>query len=53
MLIMAMGKGRGDTLKAVQETVELVKHTTGIWKLESRDDGEFWVIGGEYQGEKG
>ncbi len=46
MLIMAMGKGRGDTLKAVQETVELVKHTTGIWKLESRDDGEFWVIAG-------
>ncbi|BBD73053.1 molybdenum biosynthesis protein MoaD [Sulfodiicoccus acidiphilus] len=46
MLIMAMGRGRGDALKAVAEAVELVKHTTGIWKLETRDDGQYWVVAG-------
>ncbi|AHC51288.1 molybdenum biosynthesis protein MoaD [Sulfolobus acidocaldarius SUSAZ] len=45
-LVMALGRGRGDTLKAVEEAVELVKHTTGIWKLEIRDDGEYWVVAG-------
>jgi len=46
MLIMALGKGRGDAIKAIGEAVELVKHTTGIWKLEVRDDGQFWVVAG-------
>ena len=45
-LVMALGKGRKDTIRAVEEAVELVKHTTGIWKLEVRDDGEFWVVAG-------
>ena len=47
LLIMALGKGRKDTIKAVEEALELVKHTTGIWKLEIRDDGEFWVVAGD------
>ncbi|MQL55854.1 MoaD family protein [Acidianus ambivalens] len=46
LLIMCMGRGRKDSIKAVEEAVELVKNTTGIWKLEIRDDGEFWVVAG-------
>lgn len=46
LLIMALGKGRKDAITAVEETLELVKHTTGIWKLEIRDDGEYWVVAG-------
>lgn len=46
LLIMALGKGRKDALDAVKEALELVKHTTGIWKLEIRDDGEYWVVAG-------
>ena len=45
-VVMALGKGRKDTIDAVKEAVELVKNTTGIWKLEVRDDGEFWVVAG-------
>lgn len=46
LLIMALGKGRKDAIHAVEEALELVKHTTGIWKLEIRDDGEYWVVAG-------
>ncbi|BCU68226.1 molybdenum biosynthesis protein MoaD [Sulfolobales archaeon HS-7] len=46
ILIMALGRGRKDAIRAVEEALELVKHTTGIWKLERRDDGEFWVVAG-------
>ncbi len=46
LLIMCMGRGRKDSIRAVEEAVELVKNTTGIWKLEIRDDGEFWVVAG-------
>lgn len=53
MLIMALGRGRQDSIEAVKETVELVKHTTGIWKLEKRDDGDFWVVAGNTRVKKG
>lgn len=46
ILIMCMGRGRKDAIHAVEEAIELVKHTTGIWKLEIREDGEFWVVAG-------
>ncbi|ARM75128.1 MoaD family protein [Acidianus manzaensis] len=46
ILIMCIGKGRKDAIHAIEEAIELVKHTTGIWKLEIRDDGEFWVVAG-------
>lgn len=46
MLIMALGRGRKDSIQAIEEAVELVKHTTGIWKLEIREDGQFWVVAG-------
>ncbi|BCU69026.1 MoaD family protein [Stygiolobus caldivivus] len=45
-LVMALGRGRKDTINAVEEAVEMVKHSTGIWKLEVRDDGQFWVVAG-------
>ncbi|MEM0121978.1 MAG: MoaD family protein, partial [Saccharolobus sp.] len=35
-----------DVIDAIKEALELVKHTTGIWKLEVRDDGEYWVVAG-------
>lgn len=46
ILIMAIGKSRHDVLQSIEEAIELVKNTTGIWKLEVRDDGEFWVVAG-------
>ncbi len=46
ILIMCIGKGRRDAINAIGEAIELVKHTTGIWKLEIRDDGEYWVVAG-------
>ncbi|MCQ4344527.1 MAG: MoaD family protein, partial [Sulfolobales archaeon] len=42
-----LSKGRKDGIEAVKEAVELVKHTSGIWKLEVRDDGEYWVVAGD------
>lgn len=47
LMVMTMGKSRHDVLDAIQEAVELIKNTTGIWKLEVRDDGEFWVVAGD------
>ena len=52
-VVMALGRGRKDTIEAVKEAVELVKHTTGIWKLEVRDDGEYWVVAGNTRVKKG
>lgn len=46
ILIMVLGRGRKDAIDAVKDTIELVKHTSGIWKLEVRDDGEYWVVAG-------
>lgn len=46
ILIMCIGKGRKDAINAIGEAIELVKHTTGIWKLEIRDDGDYWVVAG-------
>ncbi len=52
-LVMALGRGRKETIDAVREAVELVKHTSGIWKLEVRDDGEYWVVAGNTRVKKG
>lgn len=35
ILIMVLSRGRKDSIDAVKETIELVKHTTGIWNLRS------------------
>ncbi|NON63245.1 MoaD family protein [Acidianus sp. RZ1] len=53
ILIMCLGKGRKDAIRAIEEGIELVKHTTGIWKLEVRDDGDFWVVAGNTRVKRG
>jgi len=45
MIISIQGVGRRETLEAMRDAIELVKHTTGIWKIERRGDGEYWVLG--------
>jgi molybdopterin synthase catalytic subunit len=36
---------RGKAFKGASEILERVKHEVPIFKLEVRDDGEYWVIG--------
>lgn len=43
--VFVLGVSRRDVIPALTEIVERVKHEVGIWKLEKRDDGFFWVIG--------
>jgi MoaD family protein len=45
MIVSIQGVSRKEVLEAMKEAIELVKHTTGIWKLERREDGEYWVLG--------
>lgn len=43
--VIVAGVSRRDVIPALTEIVERVKHETGIWKLERRDDGSYWVLG--------
>lgn len=43
--IIVLGVSRRDVFPAISEIMERVKHETGIWKIERREDGEFWVLG--------
>ncbi|MEM2206275.1 MAG: MoaD family protein [Sulfolobales archaeon] len=43
--VIVAGVSRRDVIPALTEIVERVKHETGIWKLEIRDDGSYWVLG--------
>ncbi len=43
--VFVLGVSRYDVIPALAEIIERVKHEAGIWKLEKRDDGAFWVIG--------
>ncbi len=45
MIIAIQSRGRKEAIEAMRETIEMVKHTTGIWKLESRENGQYWVLG--------
>ncbi len=45
MLISIQSRGRREALEAMREAIEMVKHTTGIWKLESRESSQYWVLG--------
>jgi MoaD family protein len=45
MIIAIQSRGRKEALEAMREAIEMVKHTTGIWKLESRESGEYWILG--------
>lgn len=45
LLIMASASSRKAVFGAVREVLERVKSEVPIWKLEVREDGEFWVVG--------
>ena len=45
VLIIASANTRSKALKAVEEAIERVKKEAPIWKLEVRDDGEYWIVG--------
>ncbi len=36
---------RSAAFQAAREAIDRVKHETGIWKLERREDGAYWVLG--------
>ncbi len=36
---------RNTAFNVAKEVLEKVKHETPIWKLERRNDGEYWVLG--------
>lgn len=46
LIVVLQGRGREEVFNAMPKIVDMIKHTTGIWKLEIREDGAFWVIGG-------
>lgn len=45
VVIAAIAKSRKSALAAVGEMIERVKHEVPIFKLEVREDGEYWVVG--------
>ncbi len=45
LYILVSGVSRSQTIAAMKEVLERVKHEAPIYKLEKREDGEFWVIG--------
>ncbi|MCS7108786.1 MAG: MoaD family protein [Sulfolobales archaeon] len=45
LYVVVVGRGRRDVMPALTEIVERIKHETAIWKLERRDDGNYWVLG--------
>ena len=45
VVIAVSAKGRSEALEALRSILERVKHEPPIYKLEKRDDGEYWVIG--------
>uniref|UniRef100_A0A7C4B8H5 Molybdenum cofactor biosynthesis protein MoaE n=1 Tax=Thermofilum pendens TaxID=2269 RepID=A0A7C4B8H5_THEPE len=45
LFIAAASKGRREALEALREILERVKHEAFVWKLERREDGEYWVLG--------
>jgi len=45
LFIAAASESRRDALEALEEILERVKHEAFVWKLERREDGEYWVLG--------
>ncbi|MEZ0393765.1 MAG: molybdenum cofactor biosynthesis protein MoaE [Desulfurococcaceae archaeon] len=44
LLVAAVGRSREDVLGAVSEALERVKREAPIFKLERREDGDYWVL---------
>lgn len=45
VVIAVSSSGRREALEALREILERVKFEAPIYKLERRDDGEYWIIG--------
>jgi len=47
VIIAVVAEDRKSAFRAAEEILERVKREAPIFKLEKRDDGEFWIIGDE------
>jgi|ECHnycMinimDraft_1075156.scaffolds.fasta_scaffold00088_8 molybdopterin synthase catalytic subunit len=47
IVIITIANKRENALEACKELINRVKSETGIWKLEVRNDGEYWVVDGD------
>ncbi len=45
LFIAVASVNRKESINALEEILERVKHEVPIFKLERRDDGEYWIIG--------
>ena len=45
LFIAVASKGRREALSALMEILERVKHEAFVWKLEKREDGDYWILG--------
>ena len=45
LFIAVTSRGRKEALKGLTSILERVKHEAFVWKLEKREDGEFWILG--------
>lgn len=45
VVIAVLAVSREEAFEAARRILERVKFETGIWKLEVRDDGSYWVLG--------
>jgi molybdopterin synthase catalytic subunit len=44
-LVVVAGRGRKEVFPALEEIVERVKKEVPIFKLEKREDGDYWIVG--------
>ncbi|ADM28407.1 MoaD family protein [Ignisphaera aggregans DSM 17230] len=45
LFIAVAGTNRKESISALEEVLERVKHEVPIFKLERREDGEYWIVG--------
>lgn len=45
LFIAVASKSREEAVSGLRSTLERVKHEAYVWKLEKREDGEYWIIG--------
>ncbi len=45
LYIAVVSKGRKEAIETLARVLERVKHEPYVWKLERREDGEYWVLG--------
>ncbi len=45
LIIAASSESREQAFCVVRNVLERIKHEAPVWKLERREDGEYWLIG--------